>query len=632
VITVHYRILGPLEVHWAGRTVQLRGEQQRRLLAVLLLNAGTIVHFERLIDELWPVPPVTARRQVYNLASALRVSIAGQGGPPDAIQTSAAGYQIRLEPGELDAEVFREHLIRADLAVTAGLLEEAVRQLTAGLGLWRGPVLADLGGTLAHSAVAMLDEQRGTALERLYSLRLRLGETTSLISDLVRLVAEHPLREPLRASLMLALSRAGRQADALAVYDEGRRRLADTLGIDPGTELRLVHEQILRGESVYPASGSTGAAAVPSNLPYDTADFTGREPDIGRLIGELGSGAGAAPAIAVISGMGGVGKTALAVHLAHRLAVDHPEGQYFADLHGFAADQDPVQPADALGTLLRQAGVPQESISPDLAARSLRWRDQVANRRVVVVLDNVFDAAQIRDLIPAGPGAAVLVTSRRGVMALEGAASLSLDPLSPSESIRLFSLIAGAERVGAEPEAVAEVVRRCGGLPLALRIAASRFRQRPAWTVAHLAGLLADPRRRALTLAVSDRSVASVLSASYRHLDVPRQRLFRLISLNPGPELDVQAAAALAGIPAGEAEEALEELTECNLLTQQTLGRYRFHFLVRDFAREEAERTDTEAQLSEARHRLLEYYLRRAGDCPADRDGPMMGPNCLAFH
>ena len=421
-------------------------------------------------------------------------------------------------------------------------MEDAVKHLTAGLGLWRGPVLADLAGTLADSAVAVLDEQRGTALERLYSLRLKLGETASLISDLVRFVAEHPLRESLRATLMLALSRVGRQADALAVYDEGRRRLADTLGIDPGTELRLVHEQVLRGEPVFPAPGSVSAAAVRSSLPYDTADFTGREPDIGRLIGELGSGVGAAPAIAVISGMGGVGKTALAVHLAHRLAVDHPEGQYVADLRGFTAGQDPVQPADALGTLLRQAGVPRESISPDLAARSLQWRAQVAGRRVVVALDNAFDAAQIRDLIPAGPGAAVLVTSRRGVM---------------------------------------------------------------AWTVAHLAHLLADPRRRALTLAVTDRSVASVLSASYQQLDAPRQRLFRLMSPSPEPELDVQAAAALAGIPAGEAETSLEELTECNLLTEEAPGRYRFHLLVRDFAREEAERTDTETQLNEARHRLL---------------------------
>jgi DNA-binding SARP family transcriptional activator len=592
---VQYRILGPLEVCIADRAIQLGGQRQRRLLAILLLNAGATVRFDRLIDELWPVPPVTARRQVYNVASALRVTIAGQGGPPDAIRTSSGGYQIRLQAGELDAEAFHEHMGKADLAINAGILQEAVAQLTAGLRLWRGPVLADVGGTLADSAGAVLDEQRVTALERLYSLRLKLGETASLVSDLVRLVAEYPLREPLRASLMLALFQAGRQADALAVYEEGRRRLADALGIDPGAELRQIHERILRSEPVSRGLTPRSPEAVPPNLPYDSADFTGRKPEIGRLLAEFESGASAAPTIAVISGMGGVGKTALAVHLAHRLAATHRDGQYFAELHGFTVDRDPVSPAAALGTLLRQAGVPQESIPSGLAARTLRWRAEVADRRVVIILDNVAHASQIRALIPPRPGAAVLVTSRREVMALEGAVSLSLETLCPEEGAELFRLIAGPGRADAEPEAVAEVFRQCGGLPLALRIAASRLRQRPAWTVAHLAYLLSDPRRRTRTLAVTDRSVAGVLQASYRHLDARRQRLFRLMSRHPGPDLGVHTAAALAGIAPEEAEDALEELTECSLLMQQVPGRYRYHLLVRDFAMHEAQLTDAEA-------------------------------------
>ncbi|MCG8923270.1 BTAD domain-containing putative transcriptional regulator [Lentzea sp. CC55] len=595
---MEYRILGPLELRSARRPVALGGERQQKLLALLLLGTGEVVGFDRLIDELWDDPPQTARRQVCNAAAAVRRVVTRGGG---RLTTSTHGYRLDLPDGALDADAFRSLVEAAETAAAQGVPEQAVALLQKGLDLWRGPVLTGLASPSIDAAAQGLHEQRLQAVERLAGLRLELGEVTSLLGELTGLVAEHPLRESLRATLIRALDRAGRRGDALAVFERGRQVLAEELGTDPGPELRGLHAELLRAEPVPAAPGRTC-------LPFDIPDFTGRESEVDRLVRVAG---GREHAVVTVEGMGGIGKTALAVHVAHRLADRFPDGRCYVDLRGFTADTTPMTPGAALELLLRQIGVPAEQIPADPAARRDLWLAEVSGRRVLVVLDNAADAAQIRPLLPGSPGTVALVVSRCHLMSLEGAVPVSLDVLPTGDAIALFRRIAGEARTAAEPEAVAEVVALCGRLPLAIRIAASRFCRRP-WTVAHLAGQLRDRQRRARAFTADDLSVAGVLALSYHHLDSDRQELFRLLALVPGADLDAHAAAALAGVPVPDARDVLEELVECNLLLQRRSDRYCLHDLVRDCARDLADAAHTPSELDSARRRLFDYYLHLA--------------------
>ncbi|WP_436498458.1 BTAD domain-containing putative transcriptional regulator [Actinokineospora sp. HUAS TT18] len=597
-----YRILGPLEVVSAGGLPEPSGERQQKLLALLLVNANSVVSFTRLVDELWDDPPQTAKRQVYNSAAALRRVLA------DDLATSTVGYQLDVAPGDLDADVFRADVAAAETAAAEGRTMDAVRLLQRALAVWRGPALDGLDTAMLCRAADGLREERLIATERLARLRLDLGEVGSLLGDLAPLVAEHPLRESLRATLMMALCRAGRSADALTVFEDGRKVLAEELGADPGVELRRLHGKILRGDDrPKPASGSF--------LPYDCSDFTGRKSEIRRLVAAIAEVPDRAPAIVAIDGMGGVGKTTLALHVAHQLASAYPDGQYFVDLRGFTLDDERVAPAVALEALLGQVGVAPEAIPTSLDARRDLWRSKIAGQRVVVVLDNAADAAHVRPLLPGAPGSVAIITSRRQLLALEGAVPLSLAALPAADAGELFTLIAGPRRVEAEAAARAEVVELCGRLPLAIRIAASRLRHRPGWTVSHLADQLRDTCRRARTLTVDDRSVAGVLGWSYQHLSPVQQRVFRLLSLAPGPDIDAYAAAAVADLPLADAEQALEDLVDCNLLDQRTANRYLMHDLLKDCGRALAESADTAADLTAARGRLFDYYLHLADVC-----------------
>ena len=592
---MEYRILGPLELRSAGRCVALGGERQQKLLALLLLNTGTVVTFDRLIDELWDDPPQTARRQVCNAAAAVRRVV-----PPDGrLITSTHGYRLDLPDGCLDADVFRAQVRDAEAVAAQGEPARAVELLQAALDLWRGPVLTGLGSASIDAAGQGLDEERLQAVERLAELRLELGEVTSLLGQLAAQVAEHPLRESLRATLMRALDRAGRRGDALTVFEEGRRTLAEELGTDPGPELQRLHAELLRVEP---------AVARRSPLPFDIPDFTGRESEVDWLVDAIGT---RSRAIVTIEGMGGIGKTALAVHVAHRLEDRFPDGRCYVDLRGFTAGTPPMTAAAALELLLRQVGVPPEQIPVDPEARRDLWLTEVSQRRVLVVLDNAADANQVRPLLPGAPGAVVIVVSRCHLMSIEGAVPVSLDVLPAEDAAALFRRVAGPGRVDAEPAAVADVVSLCGRLPLAIRIAASRFCRRP-WTVAHLAEQLRDRQRRARAFTANDLSVAGVLSLSYHHLATDRQQLFRLLSLVPGADFDAHAAAAMAGMPVYDAQDVLEELVECNLLMQRTSDRYCLHDLVRDCARDLADAADSPSELDTARHRLFDYYLHLA--------------------
>lgn len=593
---MEYRILGPLELRSAGHSVALGGERQQKLLALLLLDHGAVVTFDRLIDELWEDPPQTARRQVCNAAAAVRRVVTHSGG--DLI-TSTHGYRLELPDARLDADVFRSQVADAGTAAAQGKPAQAVALLQSALDLWRGPVLAGLGSASIDAAAFGLHEQRLQAVERLAELRLDLGEVTSLLGHLTVQVAEHPLRESLRATLMRALHKAGRRGDALTVFEEGRQALAEQLGTDPGPELQRLHAELLADTPV--------VAARRSPLPIDIPDFTGRESEVDRLVDAIGT-----RAIVTIEGMGGIGKTALAVHVAHRLADRFPDGHCYVDLRGFTAGTPPMSAGAALDQLLRQIGVPPENIPVDPAARRDLWLTEVSARRVLVVLDNAADAAQVRPLLPGSSHSVVIVASRCHLMSIEGAIPVPLEVLPTDDAVALFRRIAGPSRADAEPDAVADVISLCGNLPLAVRIAASRFCRRPSWTVAHLAGQLRDRQRRTRAFTANDLSVAGVLALSYHHLTADRQELFRLLALVPGADFDAFAAAALAGVAEYDAQDVLEELVECNLLMQRSPDRYCLHDLVRDCARDLADAAHEPSELDTARHRLFDYYLHLA--------------------
>jgi DNA-binding SARP family transcriptional activator/tetratricopeptide (TPR) repeat protein len=626
---VEFKLLGPLEIWIDGRRRHVGGARQERLLAVLLLNPGVLTT-STLVDVLWgDEPPDTARRQIHNAIAALRRRLGPAG---TVIVTDGPGYRADV-PGEradvrVDVHRFARAVDTARSLAASGDRAAATRTLSAGLALWRGPALAGLTGRAVESAAAQLDEQRLAARELLAGFRLEEGAADGLIPELTELVAEHPFRENLVGRLMLALYRAGRQSDALAVYEDTRTRLAEELGVDPGPELRQLHERVLRADPELRAgTPDPDDAGEPDStteqrcaLPYDIADFTGRSTEIDRLLGMASSGTETAVVITALDGMAGIGKTTLAIRAAHLLAAEHPDGQLFVDLHGHTPGQRPVDPVRALDLLLRSVGVPPERIPDGVESRAARWRAELAGRRVLVVLDNAEDSAQVRALLPGHPSVRVLVTSRRRLSTLEGAASFSLDVMPAGDAADLFRRVAGRERTEPEPDQVHEVVRLCGYLPLAIRIAASRLRHRPIWSVEHLAERLRDSRRRLAELSTSDRGVLAAFSVSYRHLTGSQRRMFRALGLHPGPDFDACAAAALAGIPVAEAEQRLEELLDVHLLTQHTLGRYHFHDLLRAHARTMAEQEDSPAEHRAAIGRLAGYYLAlgRAGELLID--------------
>jgi len=577
-------VLGPLEVTVGGERLSLGGRRQERLLALLLLNANSAMTPAQVIDALWEdAPPATARSQVHNTVARLRRDL---GAGRSAIVTDGKSYRIEIDDDHVDLLRFSRALAQARELDAAGKRDDAAAAVRAGLELWRGAPFAGLGSRVLEHAAAKLEEERLAARELLVRLRLDGGDTAGLIAELTALITENPVRETLVHLLMTVLYRQGRAAEALLAFESARARFADELGVDPGPELRQLHEQILRNDpGLVPAPEVPAPAAVPRLLPRDIADFTGRTEDVDRLVGLVRAAVDTAVVITALDGMPGVGKTTLAVHAGHRLLEHFPDGQVFLDLHGYTPGHEPLTPAVALDLLLRAIGVPPEQIPDGLERRADVWRSSVAGRQLLVVLDNAQDTAQVRTLLPGTAGARVLVTSRRRLTMLEGASSLSVDLMPREDAVELFLRVAGRDRAGADPEAVAEVVALCGYLPLAIRIAASRLRTRPLWTVAHLAELLRDEDSRLAELATDDRSVGAAFTVSYRNLPESVQRSFRLLGLIPGGDFDGYTAAAVAGLPVPGARRLLDDLVDVNLLSEHQPGRYHFHDLVRHYAR-----------------------------------------------
>ncbi|MBG6137714.1 AfsR/SARP family transcriptional regulator [Longispora fulva] len=583
------RVLGPLEVLVGGVPVPLGGRRPQVILAMLALEANRVVPVDRLVDAVWDEhPPSTARGQVQICVSALRRAL----GLPDAIGTRPPGYVLAIGDQQLDAHVFEESLAVARMLADADRPAEAADRLRAGLALWRGPALAGVDGRLLRTATTRLEESRLTATEERIRLDLALGRHDELVGELFELVAAEPLRERPHAHLMTALYRTGRPAEALEAFRRARAVFVEELGIEPGEELRRLEHAILSADPALdpPAVARAvvalpGPSAAPRQLPSDIADFLGRSRSIG-LAADVLSGAGA-PAVPVlaITGPGGVGKSALAVHLAHRAQADFPDGQLYADLRGVCA---PVGPAEILARFLRALGVPGPAVPDGLAERAELYRTKVAGRRILIVLDDAASEEQVMPLLPGSASAAVLVTARGRLAGLPGARHLALGVLDRDTALGMLARIVGVERVAAEPRAAAALVELCGGLPLALRIAGARLASRPHWRIGRLLDRLRDETRRLDELEHGSLGIRASISLSYEGLTPPAQRLLRRLALLDAPDVAGWVGAALLDIGVEEAEDLLELLVDAQLLEVVGGARYRFHDLIRVFARERA--------------------------------------------
>ncbi|MEN3309319.1 MAG: hypothetical protein V7603_5521 [Micromonosporaceae bacterium] len=603
---------------------------------MLLLESGRMVSVDRLVELLWDQdPPDGARRAVHAHVARLRAALAAvPAADPPRILTAGAGYVVHAAPDSVDADRFRSLVLAARAEGTA---RRRAALLRGALALWRGPALADIATDRFRDLVCGdLEELRLLTLEDCFAAELDIGCHAELVAELRGFASAHPYRERIRALLMLALYRAGRQVEALETFRSTRAQLVDQLGVEPTAQLQRLHEVMLQGDGrltqIAAADlhelGVAGVLAVkppeprpqlPRELPADVSGFAGRV-DALRALDEMlpdGPAAAAVPlVVSAITGTGGVGKTALAVHWAHRVVHGFPDGQLYINLRGYASGA-PLRPVQALSTLLRSLGVPPEQVPAAQADAAALYRSVLAGKRMLVLLDNARSAEQVRPLLPGSPGCLVLVTSRdrlSGLVARDGARRLTLDVLTAGEALVLLTRILGDVRVRAEPEAAAELARLCAHLPLALRVAAANLVDRVQLGIGDQVDRLREGNRLAALVADGDRqtAVAATFHLSYRTVPAAAQRLFRLLGLVPGPDVTVDAAAALAAITRDEAAGLLDRLAAAHLIQEQPAGRYTFHDLLRLFARQRAHRQEPQAQRQAAMARLCDWYLHGA--------------------
>ncbi|MFB7588057.1 BTAD domain-containing putative transcriptional regulator [Streptomyces sp. NPDC056169] len=653
MVAVRFGLLGSFVVEDVGGTPRQVGTPKARaLLAVLLLRANAPVSWDTVKTAIWGESvPATARASLHNHVARLRRDLdpgcdgaaedQGIDAPESRIQVTPAGFRLRVLDDELDVTRFDRYISRAR---TARLAEDwtAVEELTgAALALWRGAPLSDvpLPDSEREPFVRRLEEARLQVLEWRYEADLHLGRHQGIAAELAALVAAHPLRETFVGQLMLALHRSGRPADALLAYDTARRTIRGELGVDPEPGLVELHRRIL---TLDPALTAPQAPAeplplpspshpvrtdadppadthpVPHQLPSSPADFTGREQELDRIVGELTATdrpGGATVLVHRVSGSGGMGKTTLMVRAAHQIRERFPDGQIFLDLGGMTTM--PMSPENALGLLLRTLGAAPEEVPGGLQARSALFRSLIAGRRMLILLDDAGDAAQIRPLLPGAAGSAVLVTSRRRLVSFPGV-RIDLGALPDDAAHRLLASIVGEDRVAARPAATEEVLRACGGMPLALRLAGSRLAARPAWSVQDLAQRLTSHGRVLRELYADDLHVRTALQMSYELLlqestaRTGPARAFRLLGLMPSVAFGTEAAAALLDCDEMSVEDWLEALVDAHLLESPAPGRYQFHCLLQELARELAEETDTAEERTRAVERLVLWCLRGA--------------------
>ncbi|MCW8103513.1 AfsR/SARP family transcriptional regulator [Streptomyces tauricus] len=670
-VGLRFEVLGPVRAWWGSGEIQLGSPQQRSVLAALVLAEGSAVLSGELLDAVWGVrAPDSAvsvlRTYVHRLRRVLEPARDAAG---SVIRSVGDGYRLAVVPGQCDVGVFRRLLATAESARRAGNAEDAAKFSREALSLWQGPALAGVRGEYAQGRRQRLEELRLSAQATCSAAELDLGAHTEVAAEMAGLVAGHPLDERFRELLMLALYRSGRQAAALENYRQARHLLADELGVDPGAALQSMYQRILRADpalllspsQVRPAwtsastpppspagpagpvslaqpdrpsvscpsraqpsvsaEGTGEGSVVPAQLPAGLPVFVGREAELAEV---AGLSSGATVVVSAIAGTAGVGKTAFAVHWAHRIAGSFPDGQLYVNLRGFDPSGRPIPPEQALRTLLESLGADPKSLPQDPDALAARYRSLLTGKRVLLLLDNARDAAQVRPLLPGAPGSLAIVTSRNrlaGLVAVDGAHPLNLDVLSQPEARALLARRLGHHRITAEPQAVEEIIHRCAGLPLALAVTAAHAATRPTFPLSAIAAELRESADRLSVFqdAAGDTAadIRAVFSWSYQALTPDAARLFRLLSLHPGPDITAPAAASLAALPRTVIRQLLSELIQAHLLNEHTPGRYTTHDLLRAYAAELTRSTEPAQYVQDTRHRILDHYLHTAHEAAA---------------
>lgn len=623
---LRFHILGSLEVTKENQRIAIGGARQRTILALLLLNPGRIVSVDTLVETVWNGrPPATARTQVAICIAALRKRFKSEGCDNEVIVTAHPGYLLALENHYVDSVEFERLTLRAQEAAKEQRTSDAAALHEEALALWRGPALAGVAGTLVEDEMERLEELRLAGYDGYVAAQLELGHHGDLIPGLVSVVRDHPLRERSRYALMLAQYRVGRRAEAMETFREGRAQFIEGLGLEPGPALRELHDAILRDDPslmasavVVPKKSPETPRTAPLELPADIPAFVGRDTPLASLNTLVdGHTEGRRLTMGLITGGAGVGKTGLAVHWAHQVADEFPGGLLFADMWGYDETHDPADPAVVLGWFLRSLGVPEAEIPAETHERAALYRSVLADRRVLIVLDNVRSFDQVRALIPGSSRSCVLLTSRsllEQLVVRHGAVSIHLDVLRRREATDLLAQFIGEERVDAARADAERLVELCDRLPLTVRIAAARLAAKPQWPIGYLASRLDNEQLRLDELSSGESQVRSSFALSYHALPHDVALLYRRLGLLDAPDFAGWVGAALLATDTHKAEGLMESLVDAHLL--QTVGfdstgqpRYGFRNLLRLHAREVAKEEGSALEQREALHRAFRGWL-----------------------
>ncbi|MGK5444647.1 BTAD domain-containing putative transcriptional regulator [Micromonospora sp. URMC 105] len=613
--TIGFSVLGSVRVVRAGTELHLGARQQRLVLALLLARAGSPVTLAELVDLLWDEEaPASAANVVHRHVGVLRRLI--EPGLPTRstgrhILRELSGYRLRADEDSLDLLKFRSLSRLAGRSLQDGDPESALRHSLDGLRLWRGRCAAGLEpASRLHPAFLAVEAERAQAVREAADAAERCGRMSAVLAPLRQAAEQHPLDESLQSRLLLALAADGRQAEAVEMYRAVRRRLADDLGIDPGEELREAYDRLLHQRTQPARTDPPPPLPRPAQLPPNLPFFTGRDDLVAEARAALARPDG--PAVLAVDGMPGIGKTALAVHLAHEFASGYPDGQLYVDLRGYDGHEPAMSPAEALRGFLGSLGIPQEGIPAELHAQAGMFRSNLAGRRVLILLDNCRDAEQIRHLLPGTPGCLVIVTSRSRLCTLltaAGAHPLPVGLPTVDEARRVLLQPLGAGGVTADPAAIDAIVAACGRLPLALAMVANRLASPPATTPAQIAAELAQaPGLDGFDGDDPKTGLRAVFSWSYQALSAPAARLFRLLPIHPGPDITVAGAADLAGVPLRSGRTLIGELSRAHLISEDLPGRYRTHALLLAYATELGEEHDSPAERAAAQLRCRQSH------------------------
>jgi DNA-binding SARP family transcriptional activator len=624
---MEFRVLGALEACDGGTVVDLGPPRVRVVCGILLVRPGELVAVEQFIDELWPErPPPDARALVREYVSRLRRALRSGPNKADLLVTRKPGYLLRIQDYELDLHRFEELVAEARAARQVGQSQHAVELFRRAHELWRGEPFADVPRTASIAAMSTsLTEQRLTTMEERFDVSLAAGQHADIATELTDFVAAHPLRERPAGQLMITLYRCGRQAEALERYQLTRRILADEIGVDPGPELRQLHQRILDADptlhapfSTTEAGGSVPAATpAPQQLPRDLSTFVGRDRELANLraLLETDDTAHSGP-VMVIHGAAGVGKSALAVRAAHLWAARFADGQLHVDLCGFTVGVEPLSAAEGLRRLLRGLGVASTDIPSNADEAAGVFRTVVAQRRLLIVLDNAATAAQVRPLLPGSPGSAVLITSRMSLTVLESATHVRLGPLSADEAHAMLAALVRDVRPAAEPDATRRLADLCDHLPLGLHVAAARLNTRPSWAMRDLVDRLTDERHRLTELTAGDIALRTSLIVSYaalsgsdNHTDQAAALALRLFGLLPVTTIDRHLAAAVFNTSHQDTDRIVERLLDAHLVEETTSGHFHMHDLTRLVAHEFGTNTLPPDERHAALTRALSHYL-----------------------